>query len=153
MPLTDIKIRVSASFTTLLIVILCASLLIIGSLSIALAWKVLLISVALFYGLHILWKDCLLLSRHSITELILSPSSWKLITAHQTWEGELSGDSTLSVIASVLRFKVAGRKRKLSCVICADATDRDTYRQLLVLLRTTQAREAELVRRNRHEIH
>jgi hypothetical protein len=152
MPITDIKIGVSRLFILNLAITISASLFTICLLKLGLGWKLILMLSTLSYGLSILWQDCLLNSTNSLTSLHLNHDGWKIVTAQQAWTGQLSGDSTLTTLASALRFNVAGRKRKLSCVIYRDSLEPNHYRQLLVLLRTTHARQAEQIRRERNLI-
>jgi hypothetical protein len=145
---TDIKIRPSRLLTLLWLAMMCASVLCVAFLMISAALKMLLLVISFSYGLSILWQHCLLKSKYSITRLRLTADGWLIVTARQVWQGFVCGDSTLTYPFMVLRFKVRGRKRKLSCVICCDSQDQATYRQLLVLLRTTHAMQAEKIRRN-----
>jgi hypothetical protein len=148
MLITDIKIRPSRLLSVLLVATLSASVFCIVSLMIAAAQKMLLLVIIFSYGWFILQRHCLLKSRHSISRLHLTPNGWLIETPARVWQGEVCGDSTLTYPFMVLRFKVRGRKRKLSCMICSDSLNQTTYRQLLVLLRTTHAMHAEKIRRN-----
>jgi hypothetical protein len=153
MLITDINIRPSKLLTGLLLGTLCASTICIASLMITPVYKFCILIITLAYGLTILRQHCLLKSKQSITRLILSSTGWQIVTPAQTWQGQLGGDSTLTYPFMVLRFKVEGRKSKISCLICSDSLSPQRYRQLLVLLRTTHAMEAEQIRRKRSVIH
>jgi hypothetical protein len=147
MLITDITLKPSKLLLGLWVAIVLTSLVIILTLPLAWVAKTCLLTGTGFYACRIFWRDCLLKSKNSISQLFTGAKGWHIVTANAITAVEVCGDSLLTFPLSVLRLRVAGRRRKISCVICYDSLDAQSYRQLLVLLRTTHAREAEGARR------
>lgn len=61
---------------------------------------------------------------------------WHVSILNKMVEAELLGDSTVTGIVSVLRFRIAGRRMPISCVVFKDSLQSGRYRQLLVILKT-----------------
>lgn len=60
---------------------------------------------------------------------------WYLKKAGEQIPIILSGDSTITSIVSILRFRQEGKFLKQSCVIFKDALSADMYRQLIVRIK------------------
>ena len=151
MLITDINLKPSKLLLGLWLAIVLASLVIIFTLTLGWLYKLLLLVATAVYAGQILWRQCLLKSDDAILQLFTGARGWHIVTASAVTAVAICGDSTLTFPISVLRLRIAGKRRKISCVICYDSLDAQAYRQLLVLLRTTHAREAEQVRR-KHSI-
>jgi hypothetical protein len=136
---TDINIRPSKIFSTLVVAVILSTLVIILTLPLHILWKLALIVVICSYGLMILKNECLLMGKHSIHSIFLNNEGWWITMADVKTPAIVWGDSTLSAFASVVRFKIPASKRKYSCVIFRDAVPLDDYRRLMVLLRTNPA--------------
>lgn len=88
------------------------------------------------YGIYLLWNNGLLRGKTSISFLkYCDERCWQIEVGSEKVEAELMGDSTVTGIISVLRFRISGRLRPLSCVVFRDSLPQNRYRQLLVLLR------------------
>jgi hypothetical protein len=98
--------------------------------------KILLIFLAICYGLHLFFRHVFLCTDNSILGIrLLSNGSWMLFTKEKAMTGELSGDTTVTHLVVILRFIISGSWYKHSCVIFQDALDPAVYRNLLVQLR------------------
>ncbi len=132
----DIKLQPSKQFIALLILLLMGSLLIVSFLPILTPIKIGLFIATLCYGGYILWRDGLLLHPKSLIGFSLdSNRNWLLYNKLEILSGELCGDSTITTLVCVLRFKVRGKRLKYSCVVFKDAVARGLYRKLLVKVR------------------
>lgn len=65
----------------------------------------------------------------------LDQSRWQIRTRQGVYEGNLLKDSLASQLVSVLRFRVAGKRAPVTCVIWCNSLPRDDYRRMLVLLK------------------
>jgi hypothetical protein len=118
-------------------VILAASVLILLSLPLGLAAKSLAFAVLTAYGSHIFWRYGLLRHKHAVTGIrCLGDGSWHLETRAGMRAAELSGDSTVTGLISILRFRTGTGLLKHSCIVLRDSfVQPDCYRQMLVILR------------------
>ena len=133
---TDIKIQPSKFFSGLTLAVIMTTMIIISTLPLSLAVKLVLVLLTFGYGFRIFHHDCLMKSKSSIHNLYLNNDGWWLATNTAVAPARICGDSTLSAFVSVLRFKIEGCKRKHSLVLFRDAVSTDAYRRLLVTLRT-----------------
>jgi hypothetical protein len=86
----------------------------------------------LLYGYHLLQRPGIL---RSLTHL--DQRLWMLEKSDgQRVRGKLLGDSLMTQWAVILRFKIEGHFFSETHVIACDATPKDRFRQLLVILRT-----------------
>lgn len=94
-----------------------------------------LIWVVIYSG-HLFWRYGLLRTKCSITSIRRhSDGRWLLHTPQQNYAAELRGDSTVTGLVSVLRFRVAQRRWPVSCVVFRDSLERGLYRKLLVVVK------------------
>jgi hypothetical protein len=147
MPAIDINLRVSSLFLSLLLVVASFSLLFIFTLPLSLFLKSVLVIGVLIYSLDIFWRHGLLKSRHVITRISFNATGWQVWKQDEKLAVELCGDSTVTNLVAVLRFKSPNNKSKYSSLIFFDSLPPEGYRQLMVLLRTNRASSAERVRR------
>lgn len=131
----DIKIQHSRIFLGLISFITIASMAIVISLNLNGLSKVVLSLSALSYGGWILWKDGLRKGVNSIQGLQFLPDG-SCVVRYSSGEhmAQIQGDSTITTLVSVLRFKVP-QNRQASIVIFKDAVSPEIYRQLLVWLK------------------
>lgn len=134
MLVTEFKFKPSRQYLALLIFVFAVSEMIIAALSIAWSLKILFMIIAFSYGVLVIWRDALLLGKRSILQISYqADKTWLIKTNSQTYTASLLGDSTITKLASVLRFKVASNQ-SYSCVVFGDSLMGDQYRQLRVLL-------------------
>jgi len=132
----DIELKPSRIFLSLIGLVVVGSLGIAASLSIAWVFKIVIIISVLGYGTWILWVVGLMKGADSIVGLqLLSDGSYNLRYPLCIIEAEMKGDSTVTNAVCVLRFRVPGKRLKVSCVVFKDSVDRELYRKLLVWLR------------------
>jgi hypothetical protein len=131
----DIKINPSKQGFILLICLFFVSFVIIYSLS-ELGWaKIILAIITLVYGGSIFRRDILLKHPYSIVRLSKQKDDiWYLYNSKGHIEARLSGDSTVTTVCSILRFKVPNHFFKYSCLIFRDSINTETYRRLLLQL-------------------
>lgn len=89
------------------------------------------------YSFSLCWRVGLLRGKQAITCLRHSPDgSWHVCMRNQFTAVELRGESTVTPLVSVLRFRVKEEPVSISCVIFCDALSvSNAYRHLLVALR------------------
>ena len=131
----DIQIKPSTQGVILFICSFFGGFVIIYSLP-GLGWmKIILAIVTLIYGISILKRDILLKHPYSIVRLSKQKDdSWYLYNSKGYTEAILSGDSTVTTVCSVLRFKVPNHFFKYSCLIFRDSINTEAYRRLLLQL-------------------
>ena len=144
----DINFRVSAQFNILLLMVILGSMLIILTLPTWILIKALLLTCTLIYGTSIFWRYGFLNSKQAVLGLKLNQDGWFLRYNSGVTGVELCGESTITLFACVLRFKLPNESKKSSCVVFNDSLKPDDYRRLVVQLRTSAAHRAEQVRRN-----
>ena len=66
---------------------------------------------------------------------LMGDGTFYLRSALGMQEAKITGDSTVTTLVCVLRFKVLDGRWKRSCVIFRDSVSQEVYRQLLVWLR------------------
>ena len=128
----DIRVNLSKQLILLKIALLLMSEGIIISLPFTVAVKSILISGVLLYSCAVLYRHCLL------QFLTHDENGWRIKTRHGEFLGELCGDSTVTSLLSVLRFKVPGKFFKQSFVVFHDAMEKEQYRQLIVRARNAR---------------
>lgn len=90
----------------------------------------------LIYGSTLYRKVGLLKSETSIIRLIAKgDDEFCLIMPDQQCQAIILGDSTLTTVVSILRFRAVNGFRRYSCLIFRDSLLADEYRQLLVILK------------------
>jgi hypothetical protein len=146
MPKLDIKLKPSKCFLVLASLILVSTIALIISLDLNHWVRAILVAITMRYGVSIIRNYGSLTGGHAISKLTLDSSGWVLHDRLRTSEAVLCPDSTLTTVVCVLRFQIAGQKSKRTALIFRDALSADTYRQLLVQLRTNKAYEAEKTR-------
>lgn len=98
--------------------------------------KIILTIIFSIYGWHNLNVQGMLQGRDSLVSLRrLESGEWLVKTPTQEYTAELCGDSTVTHLVSVLRFKAPVARATFSSVIFSDSLPNDEYRRLLVLLR------------------
>jgi hypothetical protein len=105
--------------------------------NLALSCKWVLAAIILSYSGWIIWTEILLKDQRSIVRLVYNDdNTWQVIArGGQAYLALLADDSAVMGGFCVLRFKQS-RWWKKSCVIFKDGTDDNTYRRLLVVLRS-----------------
>lgn len=133
----DLKLRPSKCFIAGLILILGLSLLIISTLHMNYWLRGIIAGVTLRYGLAILKKDGFLTNGYSIFRLRGGEGGWLINDRLGESPVELLGESTITNLVCILRFKLINQPGKRTCLIFRDALDAGLYRQLLVFLRSS----------------
>jgi hypothetical protein len=129
--------RQTLSFLTVLIL---ASSAIMLTLSLPIWLRFAGILCIMSYGSHLFWQYGLLRSQNSIISLKRVDDSWHIVTQKKAYKGELLGESTISGVTSLLRFRLDDTpqfmfNRPRTCLIFPDSLARGQYRQLLVTVR------------------
>lgn len=132
----EFNIIPSTSYIILLTLFVMGSLVVIVALPLGFGAKSLLFIALTVYGAQLIWRNGLLKSRHSIMSLVQqAENSWVITTRTQRHEATLRGDSTVTHLASVLRFQLSTQRFPLSCTLFRDSMEPDAYRQLTVAIR------------------
>jgi hypothetical protein len=124
------KLQASKLHGFLIVITIFTTILIWLCLSLSLVLKIAGIIFLLAYGIH------LFRNRQPI-KTIKYNGEWSIERNNILTEASLQGDSIVTGYVSILRFRIVGSRRTLSCVIFRDALQMDEYRQLLVILRMT----------------
>lgn len=136
MPDQMFSIKPSKCYLVILILFIIGSLAVTASLPLALSLKSLLFIAVAVYGAQLIWRHGLLKSRNAILNIEHRPGGvWMIETRTQRLEAALRGDSTVTHLASVLRFQLSGQRFPLSCTLFRDSLAPDVYRQLTVVIR------------------
>lgn len=126
----------SRTYQFLLVVVYAASMLVIALLAMPLMGKLPLLLALTAYMTWVFWHYGLLKAPLSIQCLRhVSDRQWVVVTRDNEVEAEICGDSTVTRWVSVLRFRVGGRKRPISCIVFNDSLAQDQYRKLMVAVR------------------
>jgi hypothetical protein len=137
----EFKLKPSLHYVAYIIILLIATGAIIQFLPIVIWLKLIGTFIIICYGLHVLWGDGLLRGPHAILALRYREGNWLVYTEQQIYRAELSGDSTVCGIVSVLRFRFHSKQRRAwlklykTCVVFPDSLSPNMYRQLLVVVR------------------
>ncbi len=134
---TDMLLKTSRLFIGLIGLMSGISLCLIA-FCLQMGWwvKIVLIISVLGYGGWIVWSIGLMKSARSIIGLqLLGDGTCYLQYPSGTMEAKMMGDSTVTSMICVLRFKVPDRRWKTSCVVFRDSLSREMYWKLLVWLR------------------
>lgn len=89
--------------------------------------------MVLIYGAYLL-QSALLRSTQSILGISKRGHGWQVSNRVGEREASLRGDSTVTSLVSILRFKTADDYFPRSCVIFRDSLAQDEYRRLMVVL-------------------
>lgn len=137
MPNHEFNLKPSKQYIFIICIVFLLSLAIIISLPIGGVIKLSGVFLTLMYGAYLLWNNVLLRGRQSVTVLRVDEDSrWQVSIAKQILDAELLGDSTVTGVVSVLRFRIENQRWPISCVIFRDSLPPDRYRQLVVQLKT-----------------
>lgn len=132
----DLAFKISKKYCSGVIVIFLLSVGIVFSLNLPIIIKFALAFAIIMYGIWIVWRFGLLRSKHSLIGIKhLTGKKWLLHTPHAVVQGILCGESTVTNLICILRFKISGKTFKKSCIILRDSLPNDAYRKLLVRLR------------------
>lgn len=117
----------------LLLTICIAAILVVLFIALHFTLKIFLIVATLIYSAHI-FKIYNLQSKKAITKLSRYNNQW-YVNQHPM---QFLGDSTVTQYISVLRFKCLVTKQVFTGVIFRDSLQNIPYRQIVMLLRTTE---------------
>lgn len=130
-------LKPSPRLTVLLILLAVTSAVLVIFLPLP-AWLDLLVFLsASAYGVLLIRQFGLLRGGKAVTCLRRLPDGrWLVSMAKREYEAELCGDSTVTTLASILRFRMPGPSFwTKACVIMPDSLPAGQYRQLLVTLK------------------
>lgn len=132
----EFKLNPSKQYIALICIVFLLSLAIVGCLPINLLIKVCGWVLLSFYGGYLLWNNGLLRGHSSIKALICDgEGGFRIVMKSKMVTATLLGDSTVTGLVSILRFRIADRLLPISYVIFKDSLKPDRYRQLLVVLK------------------
>lgn len=138
MPEISFKLKPSKQFNLLILLVLSICLVIVASINLRWEAKLALAVSVLIYSGWIAGRYGLLISKQAIVKLVLNSNGWAIGKAQSLDLAQVCGDSTVTTWVSVLRFKVAKKRAKQTCVIFRDSLGSEQYRRLLVALRTVK---------------
>lgn len=132
----DFKFKPSRQYLIFLAAALTACAVIVAALSAAWWLRAGLFVLLLVYGGWMIWQFGLLRGSASITAVRrLSDGDWLLQTRQGEYRAALLGDSTVTLVVSVLRFRVNQEKRVRTCIVFHDSLPNGRYRELVVVCR------------------
>lgn len=133
----EFRLKPSRQYVILMMIALVISVIVAFSLPVNLWLHLAALVMAVSYIGYILWRFGLLRGRDTIISLRRAHDGvWCLSTRDTEFSAVITGDSTITGLVSVLRFRVEGRFGRPSCVIFRDSLNAEQYRQLLVLLKS-----------------
>ena len=135
MPDQTFKLQPSILYTSMLAVMILMSVFILIMLPLPGWMQGVLSFFLLVYGVVVIRRYGMLSAKSAIIALKkITANKWQIETRNGVYEGELLGDSTITKLVSVLRFKVQGRA-PIVCIVWKFSLAGDGYRQLLVALK------------------
>ncbi len=134
----DIRLNPSRFFILALTTTMLCCVVIALTLPLHIFFNILLAAAVLIYGGFLLRNWGLLLGKEMLTSVSYGDEGWTLADRENSWHGELCGESTLTPFLGILRFKLAGVRKKRVCLIFKDTLDADLFRRLLVTARTAK---------------
>ncbi len=119
------------------LILLCTACLVFD---LPLSWWVrsVILGLVLVYGGNIFWHTMLLRGKNAILKIALTTDGWEIHDQTTIYPAELGGESTVTTLLCVLRFKVLGENRKRSVIIFRDAIEPEIYRRFVAILRMTK---------------
>lgn len=129
------QLRPSKQFILLSSLFIFLSLMVIQSLVLYWLIKDVVELLVVLYGIHMIVRDGLLRSKHSITNLKYEKNGWFIAREEKFERAILCGESTVTTFISILRFRLQGKKGVLSCLILRDSLSQLNYRRLIILTR------------------
>lgn len=118
-----VEFSVSKQFTILTSILLLATLIIVCLLPCMLLIKILLTCAVVGYGYYILFQFVLLLDDRSIMAVTRQDDGWLLHERNSTLVAQLCGSSTVTTYICILRFIIAGKRRKRVCIVFRDSLE------------------------------
>jgi len=133
------NLQPSRIFIACIALLLFFNIIIVLWLPIHLLLKFLWLVFFTVYAGRQIWQHGLLRSQQAILTLAPQASgSWYLASSTGIVSGAiLQGDSTLTALVCVLRFRLAEQRRVLTCVLFRDCLSGEDYRRLRVLAKTS----------------
>lgn len=130
------RLKPSKNYILFMLTVLVLSIIIILVLPFDLGIKCLGLLLSCGYGSYVVRQFGLLQNKHSITAIQRqNDGCWILHTNKKTYHAKLSGDSTVTSLVSILRFRIPSRLFKKTCIILSDSLHPDDYRRLLIALK------------------
>jgi len=137
MPNREFKLKPSKQYIFLICIVFLLSLTIILCLPVGGALKLCGFFLTWIYGAYLLSNDGLLRGKQAITSIkYAGDGCWQISMTDKTLDAELLGDSTVTGMVSVLRFRIISQRWPIACVVFRDSLPLDRYRQLVVQLKT-----------------
>ena len=132
----EFKLKPSKIYTLIVALLFFTSFVLVACVSMPFLLKLLLMLAIVWSGYNILRRYALLKSKNAIISLQrLADGTWRVLTSEKEYAVELCGESTITSIVSVLRFKIQSRWKVLSCVVLPDSLPPDLYRRMVVAIR------------------
>lgn len=132
----EFKLKLSKHYLILMLTIFLVSIDIVFMLPIPLWIKVLASLLVAIYGVSVIWQYVLLRSRNSIISIRRqSDGTWLLQTNRNKYTADLCGDSTVTALISILRFREPKNFWRRTAIIFRDSLGVEQYRKLLVALK------------------
>lgn len=133
----EFNLKRSNYYLGLLVSVLLANSFVVFYLPFALSVKLIIFFMMTIYVGYIIWRHVCLQSKHSIRSIRRhADGSWSLQTKSKRYSSVLRGESTVTTLISILRFRAHNEVWPRSCIIFCDALPADRYRQLLITLRS-----------------
>lgn len=132
----EFKLKPSRHYLMLMLAILIISLNILLLLPTVYWMKMIGFVLLVAYGFSILWQYVLLRNRNSIIAIKKqSDGHWLVRTNQYHYEVELCGDSVVTGLVSILRFRSPKSFWRKTAIIFRDSLGDEQYRRLLVVLK------------------
>jgi len=133
----EFQLRPSRQYLLLLSLVLSASMAVIILLPCAWWLKVMMAAGLSAYGVYLVQQVAQLQGKNAITRIVSCENGWRVHTNQDVLNATLMGDSTVTRLVSILRFKVSTQCRPLCCVMFRDSIANDDYRNFLMTIKST----------------
>lgn len=135
MPNPVFKLQASKRILIFLFAIIVCCCIVILALALPFWLRVLAMVFISLYGIKLIRETGFLKGKQAITQLEWREEGWHISTQTHTYIAQLQGDSTVTPLFAILRFKVADFFLIKSCLICPDSLPKDQYRALLLAVK------------------
>lgn len=131
------KVHTSKRYAFLMGLIFITSAIVLSALTVGLFIRLGLMAIFVIYGVQLFRRYVLLRDAKSILALqYMDDRRWMLQTSTHQYEAELLGDSTITTLISILRFRIKGFRFPWVAIVLPDSLQPDEYRALLKLITT-----------------
>lgn len=130
----EFNLQPSRYFLSIFILIFALTILVMWMLTLPLWMKLIGVSAVTLYGHHIYRRYVVLNTPDAVTHIRYQAGDWQIVTSKGLQKVDLCGDSVLTNVVSILRFK-GSEKQYGTCIVFRDSLELSSYRELLLVLK------------------